>query len=163
MKNLMFCLCLVLATISCKKEVTNPNVVPAADAPEITLNDANGKAINLSSLKGKVVVLSFWASWCPGCRASNPELVKLYNNYKSKGLEVYSVSLDTDKAAWQKAVKDDGLIWTNHVTDLKKWSSKPVTDYNVQSTPYKVLIDKNGKIAVLNFTPSMTAEVDKLL
>ncbi len=163
MKKIMFFLMLTLAIISCKKDTTNPNIKPNADATEISLNDATGNPINLSSLKGKVVILSFWASWCPSCRKDNPNLVKLYNDYNKKGLEIYSVSLDTDKAAWQKAIKDDGLLWTNHVTDLKKWSSKPVVDYNIESTPSKILIDKNGKIVLLNFTTDMKSEIEKLL
>lgn len=115
-------------------------------APEIALSNPDGKEITLSSLKGKVVLIDFWASWCGPCRKENPNVVRLYNEYKNKGFTIYSVSLDENKDAWKKAIKEDGLVWTNHVSDLQGWKTPLTQLYGFQSIPYTVLIDKSGKI-----------------
>jgi thiol-disulfide isomerase/thioredoxin len=115
-------------------------------APEIVLNTPEGKSIALSSLKGKVVLVDFWASWCRPCRAENPNVVKMYNAYKDKGFDIYSVSLDKDKDAWMKAIKDDQLLWPSHVSDLGYWQSSVVKQYNISGIPFTCLIDKDGKI-----------------
>jgi peroxiredoxin len=163
MKQISFLLCsLFLLMSSCKKEegplpdVTDP-------APEIALPNPDGTVLKLSDLKGKVVVLHFWASWCPFCRQDNPALVALYNKYKDQGLEVYSVSLDTDKSKWKDAIQTQGLAWKNHVSDLKKWDSAAVETYKVDKTPYMFLIDKQGVIQVSNFKSNLESEVEKLL
>jgi peroxiredoxin len=114
-------------------------------APEITLPTPDGKTVSLSSYRGKVVLVDFWASWCRPCRAENPTVVKAYNNYHAKGFEVLGVSLDKDKAAWQKAIADDHLTWT-HISDLGMWSSSVVKLYNLNGIPFSVLLDKEGKI-----------------
>ncbi len=114
-------------------------------APELTLPDFNGKMITLSSLRGKYVLLDFWASWCGPCRGENPVVVAAYERFKSKNFTILSVSLDHDKDAWQSAAKSDGLVWTQ-VSDLKGWSSVAATTYSVQSIPANFLIDPNGKI-----------------
>ncbi len=114
-------------------------------APEITLPTPDGKSVSLSSYRGKVVLVDFWASWCRPCRAENPTVVKAYNAYHSKGFEVLGVSLDKDKAAWQKAIADDRLTWT-HISDLGMWSSSVVKLYNLNGIPFSVLLDKEGKI-----------------
>lgn len=116
-----------------------------ATATDFTLPDVNGKPVSLSSFKGKYVLLDFWASWCGPCRRENPNVVKAYNNYKSKGFDILSVSLDRDKADWLQAIKDDGLVWT-HVSDLKYWDSEPAKLYGVQAIPSNFLLDKEGKI-----------------
>lgn len=115
-------------------------------APEITLNDTNDKPVSLSSLKGKVVLIDFWASWCRPCRAENPNVVKMYNKYHNKGFEVFSVSLDKSKPSWISAIKQDGLIWKNHVSDLGYWNSSVVPMYNIKGIPLTYLLDKEGKI-----------------
>jgi thiol-disulfide isomerase/thioredoxin len=115
-------------------------------APDITLNSPDGKTISLSSLKGKVVLVDFWASWCRPCRAENPNVVRIYNTYKSNGFEVYSVSLDKDKEAWIKAINDDHLIWPSHVSDLGYWQSSVVKLYNISGIPFTCLLDKEGKV-----------------
>lgn len=115
-------------------------------APEISLPDLNGKQHRLSDLKGKVVLIDFWASWCGPCRKENPNVVRLYKKYNSKGFEIFSVSLDTDKAAWKQAIERDGLIWKNHVSDLMGWNTPLVQQYGISGIPYTVLIDGEGKI-----------------
>ena len=115
-------------------------------APEIALKNPEGKEIKLSSLKGQYVLIDFWASWCAPCRQELPNVVRLYNEYKSKGFTVYSVSLDKDISAWKKAIESDGLTWPNHVSDLLGWESEMPKLYGFQGIPHTVLIDKEGKI-----------------
>jgi len=115
-------------------------------APNIVLNSPEGKEISLASLQGKVVLVDFWASWCGPCRQENPHVVKLYNKYKSKGFTIYSVSLDEQKDAWTQAIAQDGLIWPNHVSDLKHWKSPLVQLYKIQGIPHTVLVGKDGYV-----------------
>lgn len=115
-------------------------------APELDFPSPNGNNIKLSSLRGKVVLIDFWASWCRPCRAENPNVVKMYNKYKSKGFEVYSFSLDDNKDKWVKAIKDDGLIWKSHTSDLKQWRTEAIGIYGFGGIPFTVLIDRQGKI-----------------
>ena len=120
------------------------------EAPEITLNNVEGKPVNLSSLRGKYVLIDFWASWCGPCRMENPNVVKTYNRYKEKGFDVFSVSLDRDKEAWMRAIAKDGLLWTSHVSDLKYWQSAAAQLYGVSAIPATFLLDKEGKIISKN-------------
>ena len=115
-------------------------------APEIALSDLNGKIIKLSSLKGKVVLIDFWASWCRPCRAENPNVVRLYKKYKNKNFTIFSISLDQDKNKWIDAINQDKLSWPNHVSELSGWRSTSATKYGVSSIPKTFLIDKNGII-----------------
>jgi len=114
-------------------------------APEINLASPEGANIKLSSLKGKIVLIDFWASWCGPCRRESPEMVKIYKEYHDKGFEIYSVSLDKERSSWLKAIEDDGLNWI-HVSDLRYWSSVAAKEYGVGSIPFTVLLDKEGKI-----------------
>ena len=127
-----------------KREELGINI--GALAPEISLKNPDGKLIALSSLKGKVVLLDFWASWCRPCRAENPNVVRLYNKYKNKGFTVYSVSLDQNKDKWLAAISQDKLTWSNHVSELTGWKSSAGNKYGVSSIPKTFLIDAKGKI-----------------
>jgi thiol-disulfide isomerase/thioredoxin len=133
-------------------------------APEIALKNPEGKVIKLSSLRGKVVLIDFWASWCGPCRKENPNVVRVYNLYKDKGFTVYSVSLDKDAEAWKRAIKSDGLIWPNHVSDLLMWNTPMVQLYGFSGIPYTVLIDKKGKIIETNLRgPALEQKLKEIL
>ncbi|MEZ4936559.1 MAG: TlpA disulfide reductase family protein [Crocinitomicaceae bacterium] len=128
----------------------NREVAIGKPAPDIFLDSPDGKEIKLSDLKGKVVLIDFWASWCGPCRKENPNVVNIYHKYKDKGFTVYSVSLDEKKDRWEQAIKTDGLIWENHVSDLQGWNSIAAQLYKVSSIPATFLIDKNGIIRAMN-------------
>lgn len=121
-----------------------------AIAPDLAFPDPSGQIRKLSDLRGKVVLLDFWASWCRPCRGENPHVVAMYHKYHDKGFDVFSVSLDRDKANWEKAIMADGLIWPNHVSDLKYWSSEAARIYGVSSIPCTFLLDQNGRIIAKN-------------
>jgi thiol-disulfide isomerase/thioredoxin len=114
-------------------------------APDFTVKDFAGKDIKLSSFRGKITLVDFWASWCGPCRKENPFVVSAYARYKDKGLEVFGVSLDKDKDKWIEAVKKDGLSW-KHGSELKEWQSSFVQLYGITGIPFNVLLDKEGKI-----------------
>jgi thiol-disulfide isomerase/thioredoxin len=135
------------------EQLSAGQVIPVENrrtAQEIDLPSPDGKSYSLSDLKGKVVLVDFWASWCRPCRAANPHVVSLYDKHKSDGFEIFSVSLDGDNKRWADAIKKDGLKWKNHVSDLKKWQSAPAKAWGVSSIPRTFLIDRDGKIAAVN-------------
>ena len=120
-------------------------------APEINLPTPQGPKLALSSLRGKYVLIDFWASWCGPCRQENPNVVKAYNQFKDKGkgFTIYSVSLDQDKAKWEKAIASDGLTW-HHVSDLASWNSVAGAAYGVKAIPQSFLLDPQGRIIAKN-------------
>jgi thiol-disulfide isomerase/thioredoxin len=129
-------------------------------AHPISLPDTSGRLVSLEALRGKVVLLDFWASWCPPCRAENPHLVQAHKRYAAKGFEIFQVSLDRDRAAWVNAIKADGLYWKNHASDLQFWNSPIAHQYGLQSIPASYLLDKDGRVIAKDLRG---AQLDKKL
>jgi len=125
-------------------------------APELSYMSPNGKEISLSSLRGKMVLIDFWASWCMPCRIENPNLVEVYKKYsdkrftRGKGFTIYSVSLDKDKDAWISGIKNDNLLWDAHVSDLRGWNAEAAAIYKVLAIPANFLVDADGIIVARN-------------
>lgn len=141
----------------CRATAQNVGLNIGDKAPDIDLKDPDGNTIKLSSLKGYMVLIDFWAAWCGPCRRENPNVVKAYQDFKDKkmkggkkGFKVYSVSLDRNMSDWKNAIEQDGLIWKEHVSDLKWWSSAAAQTYKINSIPSNYLIDGDGIIIAKN-------------
>jgi thiol-disulfide isomerase/thioredoxin len=138
---------LLLAGIFSYGQQEVPNI--ADPRLQIRLPDAKGDSVALASLKGKVVLLDFWASWCLPCRAANKKLVKIYDKYKAQGFEIYSVSVDDEKRDWVKAVEKDKITWLQ-VNDPRSWGAQSAVNWNISVLPSTFLINKNGDVVVID-------------
>ncbi|MBL0743787.1 TlpA disulfide reductase family protein [Chryseolinea lacunae] len=128
---------------------TMKSIAIGQPAPEIALPDTTGQVVKLSSMKGKYVLVDFWAKWCGPCRQENPNVVRVFNKFKDKGFTVFGVSLDRRKEDWVRAIGEDNLTWT-HVSDLKYWQSEAAKTYNITGIPFSLLLDPKGVIIAKN-------------
>ena len=143
--------------------ITSAQIKVDQMAPEISLPGVKGKTITLSSLKGKVVLIDFWASWCGPCRAAMPGVVKLYQKYKNKGFEIYGVSIDSKKRDWIKAIAKDKITYTQ-VNDTAGWYSPVTVAYGVDAIPNTFLLDKTGKVVAINLEDAeLEAKIKELI
>lgn len=158
MKKLFLGMMILIVSVTARAQLTIGSY-----APEITLPNTTDSIINLSSLKGKVVLVDFWASWCMPCRAGNPEILRLYKKYAAKGFEVFAVSIDVKKEAWIRAIRQDKLTYTQ-VADNTGWYSKVAEQYFVNEIPASFLLDSTGKIVAINLEgPALDRKIRKLL
>ena len=158
MKKVFFFISILLSTIIA---VAQPKI--GEQSPDIALPDVNGAVQKLSDLKGKVVLIDFWASWCGPCRRANPGLVELYSKYKSKGFEIYGVSIDDKKDAWKKAIAADKITW-KQVNEAGGWDAPIALKWKLEQIPASFLLDQQGKVIALDpGKDDIEAQLKKLL
>lgn len=155
MKRLLLAVVFAIGTLSIA--YAQPKI--GTQVPEVSIPDKAGVTQSLSSLKGKVVLVDFWASWCVPCRRSNKQLVAIYEQYGKKGFEIYGISLDEDKQAWQKAVAADKISWLQ-VNEPGGWNTPTAVAWNIEQLPSSFLVDKQGRVVSIDPTP---AELEKYL
>lgn len=133
-----------------KQHTVSDRIQVGKIAPDFTLQDPEGSLFSLHEIQCRLKIIDFWASWCKPCRMENPDLIALYNEFQSKGLEIISVSLDKDKAQWLEAIEEDGLLWQYHGSNLKGWKESIAADYNVRLIPSLFLLDNKNRILAIN-------------
>jgi thiol-disulfide isomerase/thioredoxin len=154
MKKIIAIATLCLTVITAHGQYENTKIKVGQKAPELSFTDPDGKKLSLKEInKGRIILLDFWASWCGPCRRASPEVVAMYKKYSEqkfpqakKGFTVVSVSLDQKKEAWIQAIKNDGLVWPFHMSDLGGWKSQPAVIYGTEFIPQSFLIDASGTI-----------------
>lgn len=151
------------AAAALQKEIEfTKNLLVGGTLPDFTQKTPEGQELSLSSLRGKVVLIDFWASWCGPCRKENPNVVKMYEVYKEKGFEILGVSLDRNKESWVAAIEKDGLTWP-HVSDLQGWGNQVAKSFNITAIPHTILVDREGKIIARNLRgPSLEQKLEEL-
>ena len=141
---------LIAAAFFAWRQYRKPNFTPGDPVPDFTTTLINGQQLHLSDLRGKYVLLQFWGSWCGPCRAENAQLVQLYQRYHSRGLEICSIGIEQDSLAWQRAIRQDGMIWLYHCMEAQDFNGGIARQFNIHSIPATYLLNPQGVIMGVN-------------